>query len=184
MLVLSAASHRAHYPTTYDPLVLAHARALLTSSVEGATGYVHEDLRDPAALLAKAAEVLDLSRPVAVLFMGVLGHVPDLDEARRVVRVLRDAVAPGSYLALYDGSAAREAAAFTTAQREYDDTGAAPYVLRTPAEIESLFDGLEWVPPGFVSIPFWRPERWGLRRIGGEIEPLDAFGGVARTPHP
>jgi hypothetical protein len=133
-------------------------------------------------LLAKAAEVLDFSQPVAVLFMGVLGHVPNLDDARRVVRVLLDAVAPGSYLALYDGSAARDAAAFTKAQQEYDDTGAAPYVLRTPEEIESLFTGLEWVPPGFVSIPLWRPGDGGLRRIGREPEPIDAFGGVARTP--
>ena len=166
-----------------DPLVLAHARALLTSSVEGATQYVHEDMHHPQELLAKAAEVLDLSRPVAVLFMGVLGHVPNLADAHTVVRVLLDAVAPGSYLAAYDGSAAREAAAFTKAQQEYDDTGAKPYVLRTPTEIESLFDGLDWVPPGFVSLPLWRPIDGGLPRIGRAPEPIDAFGGVARKPY-
>jgi hypothetical protein len=164
-----------------DPLVLAHARALLKpSGGTGTTHYLHEDMHKPDELLAKAAEVLDLTQPVAVMFMGVLGHVPHVEDARRMVRVVLDAVPSGSYLALYDGSAARDAETFQQAQDDYDETGAAPYVLRSPAEIESLFDGLKWVPPGFVSLPLWRPLDTDLQRIGRAPEPIDAFGGVGR----
>ena len=162
-----------------DPVVLAHARALLTSTPQGATEYLDEDMHNAEALLAKAAQVLDFTRPVAVLFMGVLGHVRHLHDAQKVVRVLLDAVPAGSYLAAYDGSAAPDTA-FSKAQQEYDDTGALPYVLRAPAEIRSFFDGLEWVDPGFVSIPLWRPADTDLARIGGRPEPIDAFGGLAR----
>jgi len=67
------------------------------------------------------------------------------------------------------------------AQDGYDDTGATPYVLRTPAEIESLFEGLEWVPPGFTSLPLWRPATGpDVSQIGGSVEPIDLYGGVAR----
>ena len=164
-----------------DPLVLAHARVLLNSTEEGTTRYLHEDMRNPEALLAGAAKILDLTRPVAVLFHGVLGHIPVLADAQRLVRTLMDAVAPGSYLAQWDGTDVVDPAT-RQAQDEYHDTGATVYVLRTPEELESLFDGLEFVPPGFVSIPFWRPaEVSGVPRLGRqEPEVLDAFGGVAR----
>ena len=166
-----------------DPLVLAHARALLTSTDEGLTQYVHEDMHHPTDLLAKATEILDFSRPVAVLFMGVLGHVGDLADAHRLVRTLTDAVPAGSYLAVYDGATTDDADAFSKAQQQYDDTGAVPYVLRTPAAIETLFAGLDWVEPGFVTITKWRPG-YGevLSSVGGEPQPVDAFGGLARKP--
>jgi SAM-dependent methyltransferase len=167
-----------------DPLVLAHARALLVPAGRGAgtTEYVHEDMRNTAALLGKASEVLDLSQPVAVMFMGSLGHVQTLEEARRVVRTVLDAVPSGSYLVAEDGSAAASAETFQEAQDGYDDTGATPYVLRTPEEIASLFDDLEWVPPGFTSLPLWRPTEADVSRIGGSAEPVDVYGGVARKP--
>jgi hypothetical protein len=168
-----------------DPLVLAHARALLvpTGREAGTTEYIHEDMRNTEALLDKASRVLDLGQPVAIMFMGSLGHVPSLAEARRVVRVLVDAVPSGSYLVLEDGSAAESAETFQEAQDGYDETGAEPYVLRTPAEIESLFEGLEWVPPGFTSLPLWRPAiDPDVARIGSAPEPVDVYGGVARKP--
>jgi hypothetical protein len=166
-----------------DPFVLAHARALLvpTGREAGTTEYIYEDMRNPEMLLEKASKVLDLTQPVAVMFMGSLGHVPSLEEARRVVRVLIDAVPAGSYLVAEDGSAAESAEPFQEAQDGYDETGAEPYALRTLAEIESLFDGLEWVPPGFTSLPLWRPATDPeVSRIGTSAEPVDVYGGVAR----
>jgi O-methyltransferase involved in polyketide biosynthesis len=83
-----------------DPLVLAHARALLTSSPEGATDYIHADLHDPDAVLAGAARILDLSQPVAVTMLGVLWHVLDDDEAQAIIGRLTRALPSGSYLTL------------------------------------------------------------------------------------
>ncbi len=80
-----------------DPLVLAHARALLASTDEGATRYLHADVHDSAALIEGAAEILDLTRPVGVCFLGVLGRIADVDEARTLVRGLMDRMPSGSY---------------------------------------------------------------------------------------
>jgi O-methyltransferase involved in polyketide biosynthesis len=167
-----------------DPLVLAHARALLTSTPEGATRYLHADLHDSEALVEGAAAVLDLARPVAVLFMGVLGHVRETAEAKRAVDAIVDRVPPGSYLVICDGTHASGSAGAQQAQDEYADTGAVPYRYRTPEEIASLFDGLELVEPGCVSITQWRPELpEGVPAISADPPaPVDEFGGVARKP--
>jgi hypothetical protein len=79
-----------------DPLVLAHARALLTSTPQGATSYIDADLHEPDKILQGAAETLDFTRPVALMLMGILGHVTDYDEARSIVRRLLDALPSGS----------------------------------------------------------------------------------------
>src|ERR1700733_2193287 len=83
-----------------DPLVLAHARALLTSSPEGKTAYIHADLRDPEKILADPATVatLDFTKPVALMLVAILHFIPDSDEPRRIVATLLDALPPGSYL--------------------------------------------------------------------------------------
>ncbi len=81
-----------------DPLVLAHARALMASTPEGATAYLHADLREPEHVLASAREHLDLDRPVALMLMGVLGHITDEEEARDLVRRLMAALPSGSHL--------------------------------------------------------------------------------------
>jgi hypothetical protein len=167
-----------------DPLVLAHARALLTSTPEGSTRYLHADMHDSAALIEGAAEILDFDQPVAVFFMGVLGHIHDLDEAKTLVNGLMDRVAPGSYLTICDSTHPVESEAFKKAQEEYADTGAVAYWNRHQAEIESLFDGLEWVEPGFVSVPLWRPAQpEGVTTLHSDPpKPLDHFGGMARKP--
>ena len=169
-----------------DPLVLAHARALLTSTPEGATHYLDADMHQPDQLLAGAREILDLDRPVALMFMGVLGHVPDLAEARRLVRLLLDHMPSGSYLVINDGTDVVRGKAVTEAQEQYNESGAVPYRIRTPEEIAGFFDGLEWVEPGFVSVPLWRPEIGRPENVttinGRAPEPVDAFGGVARKP--
>src|SRR5690606_12491874 len=84
-----------------DPLVLAHARALLTSTPEGACDYIHADLRDPVHLIRQAEELLDFSRPVAVTLMGILEFIPDQAQAVQIVDHLRSRLCPGSYIALY-----------------------------------------------------------------------------------
>jgi O-methyltransferase involved in polyketide biosynthesis len=159
-----------------DPLVLAHARALLTSAPEGRTDYVDADMREPEKIVQAAAATLDLTRPVALMLMGVLGHIEDYDEARSIVRRLVNALPPGSFLALADsidvGAAHREAA------RSYEDSGAAPYHLRTPEQITGFFVGLEPVEPGIVPIQRWRPEPDPF----GPPAEVATLGGVARRP--
>jgi hypothetical protein len=163
-----------------DPLVLAHARALLTSTPQGSTRYLHADMHDSQGLIDGAAEILDVTQPVAVYFMGVLGHIADLEEARTLVRGLMDRLPSGSFLTICDSTHPSESDAFTKAQEDYADTGAVPYWNRHPEEIRSFFDGLEFVDPGFVPVPRWRPD--GLRVAGEEPPFLDHFGGVARKP--
>ncbi len=160
-----------------DPLVLAHARALLTSTEEGATDYIHADLRERDKILAAAARTLDLTKPIALILHGIMAHVPDLGEARAIVRGLMDALPSGSYLDLADG-ASHAAAAFNRAQDKYNQSGAVPYVLRTPEEIASFFEDLELIEPGVVSCPLWRPDP------GAEPAELDVFGGVGRKRLP
>ena len=161
-----------------DPLVLAHARALLTSTPQGATAYVHADLRDPDKILAEAADTLDFTRPIALILSGVLGHVVDIDQARSIVRDLLAGLPSGSYLSLNDGTSVIAREELEQATQDYNDSGALPYVQRTPAEIASFFDGLELVEPGVVSCPRWRPDP----APGGPPAELDAFGGVGRKP--
>jgi S-adenosyl methyltransferase len=157
-----------------DPLVLAHARAMLTSSPEGVTDYVLADMSDPEAILASAAAPLDLAEPVALMLMGVLGHIGDDEEAQSIVRRLMAGLAPGSFLALYDSIDISQA--LIRAQREYDGTGAAPYKLRAADQIARFFDGLELTEPGLVRCTQWRPEP------GQADRDLPTLAGVARKP--
>jgi O-methyltransferase involved in polyketide biosynthesis len=160
-----------------DPLVIGQARALLTSSPEGATRFVQADMRDTDALVEGAGEILDLTGPVAVFFLGVLGHVADFDESRALVRRLMDRLPAGSHLTVIEGihpADRTEPTAFERAHQAYFGTGALAYFTRTPAEVASYFDGLELVEPGFVPATLWRPAE------GTAPEPVEACGGVAR----
>ncbi|QXJ24204.1 SAM-dependent methyltransferase [Actinomadura graeca] len=159
-----------------DPLVLSHAQALLTSAPEGATSYVEADLRDPDGILGLAAAELDFGEPVALLLMGVLGHLGDHGEALGVVRRLAAALPRGGYLALYDDTDTDDA--HNLAQQEYDDTGAVPYRLRPPEQIAAYFDGFDLVPPGIVRCERWRPEPCGR----GEPVRTSTLCGVGRKP--
>ncbi|MEU9167704.1 SAM-dependent methyltransferase [Streptomyces sp. NPDC048420] len=155
-----------------DPIVLVHARTLLRGTKEGVTAYVNADLREPEDILAAAGKVLDLTQPVALLLMGILGHIEDYQEATTIVRRLLTALPHGSYFAHYDGTFTTEG--LLTAQRNYDATGAVPYVLRTPQKIAAFYDGLTLLAPGIVSCPLWRPDP------GTSPAPTDIYGGVAR----
>ncbi|GAB2934114.1 SAM-dependent methyltransferase [Streptomyces heilongjiangensis] len=159
-----------------DPLVLAHARALLYSTPEGATAYVDANVLEPDRILAAAAETLDLGRPTALILSNILGHVADHDQARSIVTRLMAALPSGSYLSVNDGSLGVDPV-FEQAQEAYNSSGAVPYNLRTPEQITAYFDGLELIDPGVVSVPQWRPEPGdGAPGIIGE------HGGLARKP--
>ncbi|MDT3446747.1 MULTISPECIES: SAM-dependent methyltransferase [unclassified Pseudofrankia] len=140
-----------------DPLVLVHARALLASAAEGATAYIEADVHDPDKILTGAANVLDFSKPIAVMLLGVMGNVADLDEAYRIVASLRDALPSGSYIAVQDGTHIVMSEEARTTQALSNDIGYG-YQLRTPEQIAGFLDGLELVEPGVVSSPLWRPD--------------------------
>jgi hypothetical protein len=139
-----------------DPLVLVHARALLTSTREGACDYVDADLRDTGKILAEAAKTLDFTRPVGLMMLGIAGQVPDSDHPDAIIKRLLDAVPSGSYLALDDGLNTSEA--LNEAIGRYNETSANAYHLRSPEQITGFFDGLELVEPGIVALTRWRPE--------------------------
>jgi hypothetical protein len=155
-----------------DPLVLAHARALLTSSPQGATNYVDADMREPETILREAAKWLDLAQPVTLTFMGVLGHIVDYQEARSIVSGLLDGLPSGSYLAINDSINISEA--LEAALRQYEASGAVPYRTRSLEQFTGYFDGLELVEPGVVNVEDWRPDPGSSR--GPEIPQAGAVG--------
>jgi O-methyltransferase involved in polyketide biosynthesis len=159
-----------------DPVVLAHARALLTSTPEGATAYIDADLRDPDTILREAAGTLDFTRPIAIMLMGILGHIPDDDQARSIVRRLMDAVPSGSFLTMNDGTDTSEEV--VEAARIWNQSANPTYHLRSPERIARFFDGLELVEPGVVSPPRWHPEP-GTSGLPPEI---DSSCGMGRKP--
>jgi hypothetical protein len=156
-----------------DPLVLAHARALLTGDPAGVTDYVDSAVEDPETILREAARTLDFSRPVALTMLGILGNVADYDEARDIVRRLLDAVPSGSYLMISDGT--DTSPEIIEGQQKANQSGH-PYNLRSPAQITGYFEGLDLVEPGVVSIPHWRPEP------GPVPTAMDGYCGLARKP--
>jgi hypothetical protein len=158
-----------------DPIVLAHANALLFSKPPGVTDYIDADLHHPEKILRRAARTLDFNQPVALMLMGILGHIEDYTEAAAIVRHLMAVLPPGSYLAHYDGTNTDDD--LMKAQAGYDDTGAVPYVLRSPEQIAALYEGLEVLTPGIVSCPLWRPDS------GTSPEPTYIYGGIGRKAH-
>ncbi|MFB6980120.1 SAM-dependent methyltransferase [Streptomyces scopuliridis] len=160
-----------------DPLVLAHARALLTSTPEGRTDYLDADLFDPESILKAAAGTLDLSLPVALMILNTLGHVADYDQARSLVSRLMAGLPSGSYLVISDSTATSEGV--IAASEAYNASGAVPYYVRPVEEIAGFFEGLELVEPGIVQVTRWRPETDGAN---GTEPAVDAYGGMGRKP--
>jgi hypothetical protein len=164
-----------------DPLVLAHARALLTSAPEGGCAYIQADARDPRAILDSPAvrEVLDPGRPVGLLLVALLHFIPDEDGPGEVIATLLDALPPGSYLTASHLSAEHDrdaAGGGLAAMREAGIT----MQKRDSGDFARLaFSGLELVPPGVVLVSDWRPEGTGPRPTPAEV---NAYGGVARKP--
>jgi O-methyltransferase involved in polyketide biosynthesis len=157
-----------------DPLVLTHARALLTSTAEGHTDYIDADARDTDKILSHAAQVLDFDKPIAITMLGILGHIPDYTEARSIVNRLLNAVQPGSYLAITDPTHGEKMNALL---RHWNEFGRPTMTARTPEEIAAFFDGLELVDPGMVPVSQWRPYATHIRSaVRGEEDPLGAVG--------
>jgi hypothetical protein len=139
-----------------DPLVLAHARALLTSTPEGACDYIDADLRDIGKILAEAARTLDFTQPVALMMLGIVGQIADSDRPQSIIERLLEALPSGSYLALSDGVSTSET--FNEAVRHYNENSANTYHPRSPEQITGFFMNLELVEPGVVPLTRWRPE--------------------------
>ena len=162
-----------------DPLVLAHARTLLTSTAEGACDYVDGDLREPGKILAQAARTLDFSRPVALMLLGILHHIPGTEEAQVIVRRLVAALAPGSFVVINQSTSAVHGAAMEEAVAHWNKVGTPSMTLRSPLQIARFFDGLDLLAPGVVSCSRWRPDP---SSPDGPPAEVDEFCGVARKP--
>jgi hypothetical protein len=156
-----------------DPIVLAHARALLTSDPDGVTDYIDADLRNTGAILTQAARTLDFGQPVAVMLVGILQCIPDEDDPRGIVAALMDGVPPGSYLAISHPAADVHAEARAGAA-VLSEGLASPVTFRTRAAIARFFDGLELIEPGLVSTSQWRSG------AGADTRALANWAGVAR----
>jgi hypothetical protein len=161
-----------------DPIVLLHARALLTSDPRGATAYVEADARDTGLIVREAAATLDLSRPVALMLVGLLHCIPDGDDPRGLVAVLMDALPAGSYLVISHPASDIHAEAMAEGATLMNRSMAGKITFRPHAEVLGFFDGLELVEPGLVSTTQWRPGP------GADIRPLPGWAGVARKPSP
>jgi hypothetical protein len=161
----------------YDPVVLTHARALLTSSPEGATDYIDADLRDPDKILPEAARTLDFSQPVAVMLIAIMHLIGDADDPYAIVGRLMAAVPSGSYLALSQVASDIEAEQMAEAAKRYNRLAHETQRHRNHAEVSHFFDGLELVEPGVVAAHEWRP---GPETAPGTRSAM--WAGVARKP--
>jgi O-methyltransferase involved in polyketide biosynthesis len=162
-----------------DPVVLMHAEALLAGSDAGATHYVDADLRDEETVLREAAKVLDFSKPVAVMLIGVMHFILDEDRPYEIVETLLEAVPSGSYLAMSHMASdvyPETIAEFTRVLNEQTKPSERG-THRTHAEVARFFDGLELVDPGVVQISKWRPR---TEFEANAMAPL--WGAVARKP--
>lgn len=161
----------------HDPIVLAHAEALLTSTPEGATDYIDADLRDPDAILEQAARTLDFTRPIALILLGITAHITD-DSVYDVVGRLTDALPSGSYLVLCDDTEVVNPRQMREMIEQWNQASDNPRVNRSPEQLARFFDGLELLEPGLVSVSRWRPAKTGTA-VPAEV---DDFGGVALKP--
>jgi hypothetical protein len=159
-----------------DPIVLAHARALLTSDPRGVTAYIDADVRHTGQILEQASGTLNFSQPVAILLLGILPFIPDADEPHVLTARLMAAVPPGSYLAISHGASDIQVVSVTEANRRYNKRSAVALNLRTKAAVTRMFGDLELVPPGVVSLDHWRPGQPAPAGDGG----LPAYGALGR----
>jgi len=143
----------------YDPIVLAHARALLTSSDEGATEYIDADLRDTDTILTQAAELLDFTKPVAVTLISILHAVLDADDPHAIVARLMDAVPSGSYLAISHGASDLiDPGALQSLHDSWKGKVQQQFQWRTREQVARFFADMDLVEPGLVRVHDWRPE--------------------------
>jgi hypothetical protein len=164
-----------------DPVVLAHARALLVGTPQGVTKYLDEDLYEPQKIIREAGKILDFNQPVGVMLMGILGHVADWTQAKAVVRALMSDLPSGSYLTTCDSTNVHDPEAMNRAASIYNASANPLIHLRQPWHFTELVTelGLEAVPPGVVPVT-----QWGVaeEQVVPRPELIDEYGVVARKP--
>jgi hypothetical protein len=159
-----------------DALVLAHARALLTSRPQGTCDYVDADLREPDMILAEASRTLDFTKPAVVILVAVLHFLRDADDPAGVVAALAAALAPGSYVAISHLTSDFAPEAVTAGVAAYNTLVPAGISARTHRQVTALFGGLRLVAPGIVPVSEWRPDHAPLHGVSA-----DMYAGLATT---
>ncbi|WP_328469777.1 SAM-dependent methyltransferase [Actinoplanes sp. NBC_00393] len=162
-----------------DPLVLVHARALLTGTREGRTEYVDASLHEPEKIIAAARGTLNFDQPVGLILMNILGHVPDLDDAVSIVRRLLAELPSGSYLVTADGTNVLDGPAFEEAIGVWNANAPLSYHLRHPDQLARFLEGLDVLEPGLVPCARWRPAEGATAE---ELRAVDEYGAVGRKP--
>jgi hypothetical protein len=164
-----------------DPIVLAHAKALLTGTPEGRTAFIQADLRDPEKILAHPTtrEVLDFDRPMALLLVAVLHFIPDSENPATIVRTLVDALPSGSYVVSSHVTPEHDPESVHGLEESYCTAGVPAQARPMEDFVQLVFDGLELVDPGVEVVSEWRPENTGPRPTAVEVS---NYGGVARKP--
>ncbi len=159
--------------------MLAYARALLTSTPEGACDYLDADLRDPAVILREAARTLDFTQPAAVLLIAILHFLTDADDPQGIVAALAAGLAPGSFVAISHLTSDFAPGPVTAGVAAYNSLVPAGITPRSHAQVTALFGELPLVPPGIVPVTEWRPD---LQPRSGQ--PADLYAGLATTGRP
>ena len=164
-----------------DPLVLAHARDLLTSTPAGRTAYLHGDLRDPAAILSHpdTRALLDFGQPVALMLVAVLHFLPDEVRPAEIIATLTGALPPGSYLVASHLTTEHDPAATSAGQQTMREAGMTMQKRDSGVFARLAFSGLDLVPPGVVLASEWRPAGPGPRPLPSQV---NCYAGVARKP--
>jgi S-adenosyl methyltransferase len=160
-----------------DPIVLTHARALLTSAADGVTDYIEADARDTATILAEAARTLDFSQPVGIMLIAILHCIPDSDDPGGIVATLADAVPSGSFVAITQPARDQVAGALK-AEASLTQSMGQKVTFRTRDEIAGFVAGLDLVEPGVVPIQEWRPDSV----LDFNSPPTSMWGCLARKP--
>ncbi|MFD4947017.1 SAM-dependent methyltransferase [Streptomyces sp. NPDC058409] len=161
-----------------DPIVLAHAAALLRSTPQGATEYIQADARKPEAILEQAGKVLDFDKPIALSLLALLHFLDDEDGAAELVDRLVERLPSGSYLVLSQTTGDFDPEGAAQASAMYKARGMT-LRLRSHAEFTTFFDGLEVVEPGVTLSADWHPELGEAIDVPGD-EPIPGYAGVAR----
>ena len=161
----------------HDPIVLAHARALLSSVPEGVTDYVEADLREPANILDEAAQTLDFSRPVAIMLIAILHLILDRDDPYDLVSQLVNAFVPGSYVVISHAASDIDTGAMISMTNRLNELMAQQAVPRTHREVAAFFAGLDLLEPGLVRVPEWRPASVSMSAVRAQM-----WGAVGRKP--
>ncbi len=161
-----------------DPIVLTHARALLTSDPRGETAYLSADIRDTGTILREAGHTLDFTQPIAVMLLAILHFIPDGDEPHAIVAGLMRAMPPGSYLVISHAASDIMADTVAAGASTYNEHSAVPITPRTEQQVTRFFDGLELVPPGVTPLGHWRPGPVSV----GSLHRLPTYTAVGRKP--